>query len=106
MKTLATFLFAVALLSLFGSYGFASMAPTKTVSGRVAAVSSDAIVVDVGSGKNMLDVGAIVQPDTKVMVNGKSAPVADLAQKVKTGDMVTLNYVETNDLYATRITKK
>ena len=106
MKTSLTLISALVLITLLAPYGFASSMPGKTVSGKVVAVSDKAIVVDVGSGKNMLDVGAIVQPDTKVMVNGKKTPVGDLADKVKVGDNVSLSYVMTDDLYATQITKK
>jgi hypothetical protein len=60
----------------------------------------------VGSGKHMLDVGAIVQPDTKLVVKGKDTPVTDLTENVKVGDNVTIQYVATNDLYATMISKK
>lgn len=106
MKTLTTILSVLVLVALVAPYGFASTPPLKTVSGRVEAVSHQAIVIDVGSGKTMLDVGAVVQPDTKVMVNGKSTPIGDLTKEVKVGDNVRLSYVMTNDLYAKEITKK
>jgi len=74
MKTSLTLISVLVLITLLASYGFASPMPGKTVSGKVAAVSDKAIVVDVGSGKSTLDVGAIVQPGTKLMVEGRISP--------------------------------
>ncbi len=105
MKTLNIFLSVLVLLLLFGASGYAAEGSMRTVSGHVAAVSSQAIVVDVGSGQTMLDVGAIIQPGTELMVNGKSMPIGDLAEKVKVGDTVTLKYVMTDNLYAKEIVK-
>jgi hypothetical protein len=106
MKTLKIVVFALVVFLPLALFGIAGGTTGKTVSGKVTAVNPEAIVVDVGSGKHMLDVGAIVQPDTKLMVKGKDTPVADLTENVKVGDNVTLQYVATNDLYATMINKK
>ncbi len=103
---LMTFLTVLVALSMFAAPGFALGAAPRTVSGNVTAVSPEAIVVDVGSGKNALDVGAIVQPDTKLTVSGKNASVADLAGQVKVGDTITLTYLVTDNLYAEKITKR
>jgi len=106
MKTLMTFLSVLVALSLLVPFGVAFGSTDRTVSGKVTAVSSQAIVVDVGSGKSMLDVGAIVQPDTKLMVGGKSASIEDLSKDIMVGDTVTLKYTLTDNLYAEQITKK
>lgn len=106
MKTLTILLSVLVLLTLTAPSGFAAGSAERTVSGKVAAVNPEAIVVDVGSGTNMLDVGAIVQADTKVIVKGKGTPVADLAEKVNVGDTVTLKYMATDNLYAKEIIKK
>ena len=106
MKTLMTLLSVLVAVSLLVPFGFALGSTGKTVSGKVAAVSSEAIVVDVGSGKNALDVGAIVQPGTKLTVSGKNAPVADLSKDVMVGDTISLTYLMTDNLYAEKITKR
>jgi len=106
MKTLMTFLSVLVALSLLVPFGVAFGSTDRVVSGKVAAVNSQAIVVDVGSGQQMLDVGAIVQSDTKLMVEGKTIPIADLSRDVKVGDTVTLRYALTDNLYAEQITKK
>ena len=106
MKTLMTFLSVLVALSLLVPFGVALGSMDRTVTGKVAAVSSEAIVVDVGSGKSMLDVGAIVQPDTKLMVERKNIPVGDLSKDIKVGDTVTLKYAMTDNLYAEQIMKK
>lgn len=49
---------------------------------------------------------AIVQPDTRLVVQGKNVPIGDLPQKVKPGDKVTLKYEFSDNLYAKQITKK
>lgn len=106
MKTLTTLLSVLVALSLMVPFGVALGSTDRTVTGRVAAVNSHAIVVDVGSGKNMLDVGTIVQPDTKLMVEGKNIPIEDLSKDIKVGDIVTLKYALTDNLYAEQITMK
>ncbi len=80
----------------------------ESYSGKVTAVdpAGKAIVIDVGEGKNALVVGAIVTPDTVLMVKGKKMAVADLAKEVKAGDMVALKVERTTDLYAKEISKK
>jgi hypothetical protein len=106
MRTLVTLLSVLVAVSLLVPFGSAFGSTGKTVSGKVAAVSSQAIVVDVGSGKKVLDVGAIVQPGSKLTVEGKNAPIGDLSKDVLVGDTVTLSYAMTDNLYAEHITKK
>ena len=106
MKTLMALLSVLVAVSLLVPVGFALGTTGKTVSGKVTSVDSQAIVVDVGSGKNALDVGVVVQPGTKLMVNGKNAPIEDLSKDVSVGDTVTLTYLATDNLYAKMITKK
>jgi hypothetical protein len=95
---------AVSLVILVASVLFAgpvsSAEPSKTVRGKVIAVDPDGkgIVVEVGSGKGTLDVGAIVQDDTKLTVGGKNRPVSELNGIVREGDTVTLKYAKTDDL--------
>ncbi len=80
----------------------------ESYSGKVTAVdpAGKAIVIDVGTGKNALVVGAIVTPDTVLMVKGKKMAIADLTKEVKAGDTVTLKIERTTDLYAKEIDKK
>ncbi len=80
----------------------------KTVTGKVSHVDPQgkAIVVTVGSGKDMMDVGAIVEPDTKLMAGGKNTAISGLNETVKDGDTVTLEYMVTDNIYAKEIKKK
>jgi co-chaperonin GroES (HSP10) len=93
---------------LLGGFVHAGAAGTETRTGKVIAVDPEgkAIVIDVGSGKEALDVGTVINADTKLKVKGKSMPLSDLQKAVKVGDTVTLKYVRTDDLYATEIIKK
>jgi hypothetical protein len=80
----------------------------ESFTGKVAAVDPDgkAIVIETGAGKAALTVGAIVTPDTVLMVKGKKMAIADLAKEVKAGDTVGLKIARTTDLYAKEISKK
>ena len=80
----------------------------ESFSGKVTAVDAagKAIVIESGTGKAALTVGAIVTPDTVLMVKGKKMAIADLAKEVKPGDMVGLKIERTADLYAKEISKK
>ncbi len=72
--------------------GSCSGRKTESFSGKVTSVDPDgkAIVIESGTGKAALTVGAIVTPTTVLMVKGKKAAIADLAKEVKVGDMVSL----------------
>ena len=98
---------ATACLLLAG-FVHAGAAGTETRTGKVIAVDPEgkAIVINVGSGKEAMTVGAVIKADTKLMVKGKSMLLADLEKALKVGDTVTLKYVRTDDLYATEIVKK
>ena len=65
-----------------------------------------AIVIESGTGKAALTVGAIVTPNTVLMVKGKKAAITDLTKEVKVGDMVSLKISRTTDLYAKEISKQ
>jgi hypothetical protein len=105
-----SFVILAALTVLFLSAGFVHSAPARVESqtGKVTAVDPEGkgIVISVGSGEAALDVGTIVQPDTKLMVNGKNEPISSLNDRVEVGDTVTLSYARTDDLYAKQIVKK
>jgi len=81
------------------------MGKMESFSGKVTAVDPKAIVVESGQGKGALTVGAIVTPDTVLMVKGKKMSIDDLAKEVKPGDMVKLKIERTTDLYAKEISK-
>ena len=100
-------IFLVAACLLLGA-AHVGAAGTETKTGKVIAVDPEgkAIVIDVGTGKEALDVGTIIKEDTKLMVKGKSVPLSGLQKEVKVGDRVTIKYVRTDDLYATEIVKK
>ena len=101
-------LFLAMACLLLGSFGHAAAADTRTETGKVVAIDPEgkAIVIDVGTGKEALDVGTVINDETKLMVKGKNMPLSDLQKEVKVGDMVTLKYVWTTDLFATEIIKK
>jgi hypothetical protein len=109
MKKVALFLVLCLLIGL-GSAGLALAQGEKTLSfsGKVTSVDPDgkAIVIETGTGKTALTVGAIVTPTTVLTVKGKKAEIADLAKQVKVGDMVSLKISRTTDLYAREISKK
>ena len=109
MKRLA--LLAVASLCIaFISAGpiLAQQDKAESFSGKVTAVDpgGKAIVIESGTGKAALTVGAIVTPETVLMIKGKKVAIADLTKQVKAGDMVSLKVARTSDLYAKQITKK
>jgi hypothetical protein len=80
----------------------------ESFSGKVTNVdpAGKAVVIESGTGKTALTVGAIVTTDTVLRVKGKKMPIADLAKEVKAGDMVGLKVERTTDLYAKEISKK
>jgi len=93
---------------LLAAPALAAKEGTTSHTGKVIAVDPDgkAIVIDKGTGKSALTIGAIVGEDTKLTVKGKNQPVADLLKMVKPGDTVTLNYVKTDNIYAKKIINK
>ena len=109
MKKVALLLVLCLLIGL-GSAGLALAQGEKTesFSGKVTSVDPDgkAIVIENGTGKKALTVGAIVTPTTVLTVKGKKAAIADLTKQVKVGDMVSLKISRTTDLYAKEISKK
>lgn len=98
----------VAACFFAATLAYSDVAPTKTQTGKVTAIDPEGkgIVVTVGKGDQALDVGAVVQPDTKLTVKGRNTPIADLQNDVSVGDTVTLKYAMTDDLYATQIIKR
>ncbi len=86
----------------------AAQSKMESFSGKVTAVDpgGKAIVVESGTGKAAITVGAIVGADTVLMVKGKKMPIADLGKEVKAGDMVGLKIERTTDIYAKEISKK
>ena len=106
----AALLLVLCLLIGLGSAGLALAQGEKTesFSGKVTSVDPDgkAIVIENGTGKTALTVGAIVTPTTVLTVKGKKAAIADLTKQVKVGDMVSLKISRTTDLYAREISKK
>jgi hypothetical protein len=111
MKRTALFCALLIVVLLLGSATVAQVvaqAKMESFSGKVTAVDPDgkAIVMESGRGKAALTVGAIVTPDTVLMVKGKKMAIADLAKEVKAGDMVVLKIERTTDLYAKEISKK
>jgi Cu/Ag efflux protein CusF len=76
-----------------------------TATGKVTSVDPQGIAITISvnaGGDGMMDVGTIVDADTKVKVKGKPAALSD----IKEGDTVTARYVRTDELYAKEISKK
>ncbi len=96
------------VLGLAGFYQAVAKEGMESYSGKVTAVDPQgtAIVIESGTGKAALTVGAVIKPDTVLMVKGKKMPIADIAKEVKAGDMVSLKIERTTDLYAKEISKK
>ena len=76
----------------------------ETATGKVTSIDPEgkAITISAKTGGETMDVGTIVNADTKVMVKGKPASLSD----IKEGDSVTIRYLKSDDLYAKEITKK
>ena len=103
---LSVLLLAIGLVS--GGFALAQGEKTESFTGKVTSVDPDgrAIVIESGRGKAALTVGAIVTPNTALMVKGKKAAITDLAKEVKVGNVVSLKVSRTTDLYAKEISKK
>ena len=109
MKKLAVLMVASLLIGLVSAGPtLAQGEKTRSFAGKVTAVDPDgkAIVVQSGGGKKGLTVGAIITPETVLMVKGKKMDIGDLKKQVKEGDMVSLKISRTTDLYAKEISKK
>jgi len=80
------------------------MGKMQTATGEVTSVDPQgtAITISWKVGKEALDVGTIVDKDTVVKVKGKTATLQD----IKVGDIVTIRYLKSDNLYAKEITKK
>ena len=80
------------------------MGKMQTATGEVTSVDPQgtAITIYWNVGKEELVVGAIVDKDTMVKVNGKTATLQD----IKVGDTVTIRYLKSDNLYAKESTKK
>jgi Cu/Ag efflux protein CusF len=77
----------------------------ETATGKVTSVDPQGMAITISvnaGGGGMMDVGTIVNSDTKVKVKGKTAALSD----IKEGDTVTIRYVRTDDLYAKEVSKK
>lgn len=109
MKRYAIVGLAIVAFCFIGASLAYSDSPTiMSQTGKVTAIDPEGkgIVITVGKGSQALDVGTIVQPDTKLLVKGKSVPVSDIMGDIKVGDTVMLRYARTDDLYAKEIVKK
>jgi uncharacterized protein involved in tellurium resistance len=101
-------LFFVLALLLFTGLIYAGAAGTQSGTGKVIAIDpqGQGIVIDVGTGKSAMTVGAVVNADTTLIIKGKNVPLSDLRKDIRMGDRVTLKYTKTDDLYAKEIIKK
>lgn len=99
---------SLGVLLLSAALVYSDPAQMSTQTGKVTAIDPEGkgIVISVGSGEQALDVGTVIQPDTKLVVKGKSVPLSNLQDEVRVGDTVTLSYARTDDLYAKQIVKK
>ncbi len=101
-------LFFVLALVLFTGLIYADAAGTQSGTGKVIAVDpqGQGIVIEVGTGKSAMTVGAVITADTTLVIRGKHVPLSDLQKDIQVGDRVTLKYTKTDDLYAKEIIKK
>jgi hypothetical protein len=108
-RTLCCALWVISLFFALAAVSYAiDQEKMQSFSGKVTSVdpAGKAIVIQSGTGKEALTVGAAVTTDTVLMVKGKKVPIADLVKEVKAGDMVGLKVERTTDLYAKEISKK
>ena len=103
MKKTTLLMVMVMIFSCFLA-GVALAEKIETATGKVTSIdpAGKAIVISVSSGKEALNVGTGITPDTKIMVKGKKATLNEIG----VGDTVTIEYVRTTDLFAKRILKK
>jgi len=103
MKRLALSVMVLICASLL-LVGAAAAQKMETATGKVTAVDPEGkgIVIMVGIGDKAMDVGTVVGSDTVVKIKGKQASVSD----IKVGDMVTIKYEKSTDLFAKQIIKK
>ena len=80
------------------------MGKMMTATGKVTSVDPQgtAITISAKAGKQMEDVGVIVNEQTVVKVKGKKASLSE----IKPGDTVQIRYLKSDNLYAKEITKK
>jgi Cu/Ag efflux protein CusF len=80
------------------------MGKMETATGVVTSVDPQGTAITIlwKVANEELDVGTIVDNDTVVKVNGKTATLQD----IKVGDKVTIRYLKSDNLYAKEITKK
>ena len=98
----------VVALAVFAGQVCAKAEAVRSETGKVTAIdpAGKGIVITTGQGQAAMDVGAVIQPDTVLMVKGKKVPLAQLQDSVQVGDTVTVKYIKTSDLYAKEIIKK
>jgi Cu/Ag efflux protein CusF len=76
----------------------------EIATGKVTSVDPQGMAITISekiAGHETMDVGTIVSHDTIVKVNGKVATLDD----IKVGDLVTIHYVKSDNLYAKEIDK-
>jgi len=95
---------AAAAFFLTNATTAAQIGKMETQRGKVTSIAPNgtAITVAAKAGKEVMDVGAIVDKDTVVKVHGKTAPLSD----IRVGDTVTIRYLKSDNLYAKGITKR
>lgn len=106
MKRSALMILVLVMASFFlaSVVAAAETGKMETATGKVTSVDPQgkAITISAKVGKEAMDVGTIVDKDTKVKVGGKAANLND----IKVGDTVTIRYLRSDNLYAKEITKK
>ncbi len=106
MKRTVIVVCALAIVSFFVTnvVAAAEMNKMETETGKVIAVDQHgtAMTLLAKVGKEVMDVGVIVDGNTVVKANGKPATLRDIA----VGDVVTVRYLKSDDLYAKEIVKR
>jgi len=103
----STAMMCALLLVAFFLAGVATAQETgkmMTATGVVASVDPQgtAITISLKVGEETLDVGTIVDNGTVIKVGAKPPTLQD----IKVGDIVTIRYLKSDNLYAKEITKK
>ncbi len=101
---LALLIGSMMIISITTASAAAEKGTMKTAIGKVMSVDPQgkAITISVKAGKQMEDVGAIVNEQTVVKIKGKKAPLSD----IKPEDTVKIRYLRSDNLYAKEIVKE
>ena len=100
---LALLIGSLMIISIIAASAAEEKGKMETATGKVMSVDPQgkAVTISAKAGKQIMDIGVIVNDQTVVKVKGKKASLSD----IKAGDTVKLKYLRTDNLYAKEIIK-